>query len=404
MTKTPPLHLRVAERKAWFLILIAGVSKLGDQLLYLAIPVLLLQNAGSMSLAVLAIAARATPYIISPILGLIIDRYNLRSVYIIAQLIQAVTIGLIPLFIGNNAMILLLLCLSGVGGVLASLLNLYKIIPQIAPEDKLEYFIGRFSGVTDVARVLGPYVGGLAVLAFGAKLAVLIDAATFAVEAIFIGLLVKSTRPVQAAQNFVAMLKQGFKHFVRSADLKALAGTMALSNLGIGVIETLMLASLIGIWGVPLQGATIIMSLGALAGLVGSVVTVKVFAQAPTTQRILFWQCVTVLGAVAINVPSTWVRSLGYALIVGATSASNVITIAYRRSTIPEALQGRVNANIRMIISGAIPLSGVVHAHYTKTPLSDWPMLLVLVFTVLSAAVWAIYVIQAVRTQQTQLR
>jgi len=73
------------------------------------------------------------------------------------------------------------------------------------------------------------------------------------------------------------------------------------------------------------------------------------------------------------------------------TAASNVVTIAYRRKTIPDRLQGRVNANIRMFITGAIPVAGLLFGFIAHQAGIAKSLYLVPLFSVLSLGIWAFY-------------
>ncbi|MFC6590710.1 MFS transporter [Deinococcus lacus] len=161
------------------LVILGTISKFGSSLFVLALPLLFLKETGNPALALMALSVQAVPYLISPLLGEVVDRYDSRTVYSVAQLMLGLGTLLIPFFVHQPALIFVLLIFSGMGSVLAGLLNYYKLIPQLVPEAELERAIGTYMSVTDTAKLVAPLVGGLLITALGAKVAIFIDALTF---------------------------------------------------------------------------------------------------------------------------------------------------------------------------------------------------------------------------------
>ncbi|MBX8465820.1 MULTISPECIES: MFS transporter [unclassified Deinococcus] len=371
------------------LLLLSAVSRLGDQLLYVAMPLLVLAETGQPAYAILAAAARGLPYVISPFIGAVVDRYPLRTVYVAAQLIQAVAIGAIPLLKGQPSIVLLLLMISGVGGVCSSLLNFYKLIPLWTPQEQIEAAIGRFVALTDAVKVVGPLVAISIVLSIGAPAAIYADAVSFLVAALGIAFILPATQKSEVRRTSLAQdLKEGFRYFKGSPEIRRLTTAMSLSNLGIGALEVLLLTTLTHSMQIPVAQASLALSVGACAGLAGSGLTRKIFPRLGTTQRITVWLALAGVGALCLTVPHPLMFVLGFVVISFATSASNVITIAYRQSTIPSELQGRVNSIIRMFISGAVPISGILLAALGTYTLGVSQTQFVALMCILAVIVW----------------
>lgn len=374
------------------LIVLGTVSKFGNALFALALPILFLTEAKSPALAVMALSIQAVPYLISPVLGEVIDRYDSRQVYFVAQLILGVCILLIPFVLESPAAIFALLMFSGVGGVLAGLLNYYKLIPSLVPEEQLESAIGTYMSVTDTAKLAGPVAGGVLIAVLGPSLAVTFNALTFFLSAVGILFILKPSPPVQRLHRpWLPSLHEGFRFFMRSRDLKFLAGTMAVSNLGTGILDSVFITALTDLHGAPVTLTGLALTAGGVAAILGSKLTYRILPGATLGRRILVWQGVMLAAALLFVLPSAWLLTLGFCLGLFSTSASNVITIAYRRKTIPEHLQGRVNANVRMFITGALPVAGLLFGFVAHQSGVMTSLYLVPLFSLLSLVIWAIY-------------
>lgn len=349
------------------LVALNAISKFGDTLLTLALPFLYLQSTGDAGLALAALSFRALPYLIAPFLGELADRFETRTVYFWAQVVQAVFIGLLPWALHHPALGLLLLTLSGIGSVLAGLLNYYKLIPRLVPAEDLERAIGVFTSASDTAKLLGPLVGGVLLGLLGARMALYLDALTFLLSAVGVSLIVPASQvTAQGASSVWTSLQEGFQYFKQSAEMKALALTMSLANLGVGVLTSMMVTFFADVESLHANTVGALVAAAGVAGLLGSRFTHKILPGRPLTQRVLLWQVVSLVASLLLVLPWTAMRVLGFCVLTFAMSASNVITIAYRQQTIPERLQGRVNANIRLFITGALPVSGLLFAWLTR--------------------------------------
>jgi uncharacterized membrane protein len=76
---------------------------------------------------------------------------------------------------------------------------------------------------------------------------------------------------------------------------------------------------------------------------------------------------------------------------------SNVASITYRQQAVPTELAGRVNAVIRMFITGAVPLSGFIYAGSSHLDgFRLWVPALAIAGA--SVAVWSVYAYHRERT------
>src|SRR5687768_6557196 len=90
--------MRTRRRPLTGLLLASGISQVGDQLALVAFPWFVLQTTGSPVLTGIAGAATLLPSFAGGLFGgILVDRLGYRRMSILADLVSAVGIGLIPL-------------------------------------------------------------------------------------------------------------------------------------------------------------------------------------------------------------------------------------------------------------------------------------------------------------------
>src|SRR5215213_4515546 len=150
-----------------------GISALGDFLLWIPLT-LHLQATTDSGLAVAALFVALW----APVVGLVVDRHEARSVLLLASLAQAAVAASLALALDSTAAILVLAALLGIGFAIAQPAE-FSLVPLIAGGERLTEINGlvetaRYSGMT-----VGPALGGLLAGLGGTKAAMLVNAGTF---------------------------------------------------------------------------------------------------------------------------------------------------------------------------------------------------------------------------------
>ncbi|GAA3557751.1 MFS transporter [Amycolatopsis ultiminotia] len=213
----------VAEFRAmWFGELL---SIAGDQLARVALSVLVYANTQSATLTGLTYALTFFPSLLGGIfLTGLADRFSRRSVMVTVDLMRAVLIGLVAI----PGLPLWVLCVL-VG--LVSLLNppfkasQLALLPQVLEGDRFVVGMGIRSMTTQSAQLVGFAGGGALLLALDPRLALVLDAATFVLSALFVRFGLKA-RPAAASgekrKPFFASLSSGGRIAFATAALRPL--------------------------------------------------------------------------------------------------------------------------------------------------------------------------------------
>src|SRR3954447_155522 len=248
------------------------VSLLGDRMVAIALAFAVLELGGSATDVGIVLALRVLPLVGTLLVGgVVADRTSRRAVMVAADIARLVTQGAIAaLLISGHAEIWMLAVLSGATGAATGFFNPAStgLLPAIVPAERIQEANGIRATAMSGSEIAGPVIAGVLVASVGPGWALALDAATFAVSALFLARLRLPERVPRAATSFLTDLREGWGMFrsltwVWSFVLAAGLGNMmwgAWSSLGPVVAERDLGGA--AAWGTVL-GA---MGIGALLG------------------------------------------------------------------------------------------------------------------------------------------
>jgi predicted MFS family arabinose efflux permease len=380
--------VRKPERSLRIVIAASVLSKVADWQLGIVVPLAVLATTGSVALTLVSFALRLVPFAASPIIGSIIDRHDTRTVFVWAQVMQALCMVGIAMPQGSHLAVGVLLFVSGFGGVFVSVTGQFVLIPKLIHPDRQASAVARLSGAIEFSKVVGLVLGGLFVAVRGPRFAVWVIAGLY-LGAGLVTLLLHRI-PVTGARTTLRQdLAIGLR-WVTKPDIIWLVVTMSAVNLAVGDLETVLVA-IFGDGGMPAFVISLVLALGLFFGAVGSRISPHVLPSWTAERRILLFQVLALAGMGVVALPQTVVTVIGYAWISFAVGGSNVASIIYRQRAIPVDYAGRVNATIRMFITGAIPLSGFLYAWASAQLPDGWFWIPALVIATSAVLVWAAY-------------
>ncbi|MEV1146092.1 MFS transporter, partial [Micromonospora sp. NPDC049799] len=227
------------------------LSNLGSRISVVAIPWLVLETTGSPVKMGVVAAAETLPYLLSSALGTpLADRIGLRRTSIVADVGSAglmVAVALTP-WLGFGALVALVAVVGALRGVGDRVKHvLFRPVAQAADVPLLR-LTSVYDGLGRVVTLVGAGLGGLLIWWFGVTWAILIDAATFAVCAALIGLLVRSPAATGGApaqpQGYLRALGDGFRYLGRDRPLL----TMLLVIAALNMVVNASIAVYIPLW------------------------------------------------------------------------------------------------------------------------------------------------------------
>jgi MFS family permease len=346
------------------------ISEAGSQVTALALPTvaILLLHAGPFEVGLLG----ALAFLPFPVLGLIAgvyaDRLKRRPTMIACDLGRMLALASVPIAFGAQALTIgqlyVVALLTGICNVFFAV-SYQSYLPALIERADLVEGNSKLEVSRSVAHLSGPAVAGFLIQAIGAARAIWVDAASFLVSAVSIAIIRKpEPEPKPATETgkrgFWAEMGEGIRVVLRNATLWKIAGSTATSNLGSTAAGALFL--IFAYRELQLSPATVgvifaVGAFGSLAGALSAGAVARRLGLGPTLViSVLLGGLVTLaiplalLGApVAVLMATTFLASLGVPIY-------NINQVSLRQAITPNRVQGRMNATMRTIVWGTIPI------------------------------------------------
>ena len=360
-------------RERDFLLLWGGqtVSEVGSQVTFLALPLLaaISLQASTFEVALLSAASSLAFLLIALQAGAWVDRRRKRPILVWADILRAVVIGTVPIAYAFDVLtIWQLYAVAMVTSVLTVFFDVsyQAFLPFLVRKDQLVEANAKLSSTGAVANFVGPAVGGALVSGLGAPLAVIVDAVSF----VFSGAATRAVRdsepqpaPRPAGTRLRDEIAEGLHFVTRHHILKRVVACTGTSNFFSNMYGAVDIVFLVRLLHASPRTIGVVYSLGAIGGIVGAL-TANVLARRIGSARIV-WLSIVASGPLTFAGPLAF-PGWGVAL-VGVAGASmgfgavvyNVAQVSYRQAICPPHLQGRMNAAVRFIVWGTMPLGAL---------------------------------------------
>ncbi len=368
MSGTSPL----ASRDFRLLLLGQTTSQLGAQVSGVAIPLLavLTLHASPLQLGLVTASATLAFAVIGLPAGAWLDRLQLRPVLIASDLARTALLATIPVasvfgVLTVNQLIAVSL-LTGVARVFFDV-GYQSYVPIVIGKDTVLAGNSAMETARAGGQIFGPGIGGGLVALVGAASVVLIQSATFAVSALsLLGIrarqavvLPNHNRPRLRTQIAVGL------HFVaRNRVLRATAITSAMSNMAFAIASAISFIFMSRTLRLSPTGIGIVVAIGSITVMAGAALT-PWLARRIGSARIV-WLPLAVTGPITLIGPLAQPGWLVGLLIAGAAAGElgqiiyAVTNVSLRQRLCPDGMLGRVNATMRFLIMGLLPLGAVV--------------------------------------------
>ena len=191
------------------------MSFLGDSLGLVALMLHVAATTGqALAVAALLLAGDFAPALLGPLAGTVADRLDRRRVMVACELVQGVLVVVTALWLPSLPLLLVLVGLRAVAGQVFQPAS-RAAVPEVVPEPDLERANAAVGVATNGGETLGPLVAALLLPVLEVRGVLLVDAATFAVSAVLLGLLpaVAGGGPDQGRRaSFLADTRTGLRY------------------------------------------------------------------------------------------------------------------------------------------------------------------------------------------------
>ena len=348
-------------RNRQYTILFSGqvVSTLGTNLFLLALPWYVYVSTNSKADLAIVGFAGSLPALAGIFAGVFVDRWNKRLTMIAADAIRAVlaaAVGLIALLPHTFPAIIALVLLLQLAGVLFGPAEM-ALIPMVVGEEEVPGAMGLNQSGGAIAQLAGQAGGGALLMALGAPLLFLANAASFLVSVVSL-LFIRTAEPSHTSQPhaFFKEWRAGFALFGRSRMILLIVSAALVTNFGLAAFDIALTAWVRG----PLHGNALWLGLvgaGFFLGVIAGGVSLGAITRKLPLRATLIAGLITtgvVIGAVGLIANPYWTIAVltvcGFS--VGILNGS-VGAMAIR--VIPESMRGRVFGLLGALSMAAAP-------------------------------------------------
>ena len=377
--------LGVSEFRAIYVA--STLSWLGDYIARAAITALVFQATGSIPASAAAFAISYAPWLLGgSFLVSLAERYPYRSVMIWCDVARIVGMSAVAVGVGLDVDVTVLLALILICALFSPPFDAARsaILPTVLDGDRYVVAVGLHTATAQPAQVAG-YVIGAALAAVDPRLALLINAGTFAVSALLVRLNVRLREPALAPARRTHLLNEtvdGFRLVFTSPALRAVVLVVLCGAAFVVVPEALAAAwaSRFDEWPGRGWAQGIIMGAVPLGSILGALGVSRLVP--PSTRRRL-------LRPLAMAAPLALVPTLVnpplflVALLAGASgfAVGGLVPIANAQfvQALPNGYRARafgvVQAGLHLVQGAAVLITGLLaHSYALHTVVGVWSL------------------------------
>ncbi len=357
-----------------FLCLWSGqtISQFGSQVTQLALPLaaILVLRATTFEVAALGVVEMLPFVLFSLPAGVWVDRLRRRPILIAADCGRALALGSIPL-----AYVLGELTLGQIYavGFLAGLLTVFfdvayqSYLPSLVERGDIGEGNSKLEFTRSTAGVAGPGLAGILVGALRAPYAILLDAASFVVSALFLARIRREETARERVSGHRPRMRteiaEGLRYVLRHPFMRPSILFVAISNFFTTLIFSIVLVY--AVRQLHLSPATIglTFTLGSIGSLLGAVAATRLTRRFGIGKTLIgaatnAWALVLIpLASGSLAIPFLVVAQFVFAL---GSVIYNITAITLSQAITPDRMLGRMTASRRFVVWGVIPLGGLL--------------------------------------------
>jgi MFS family permease len=374
-TGEPPAQSLWRQRD--FMLLWGGqtVSEMGSAVTMVALPLVavVVLKASTFQVGLLTAATTAAFALITLPAGALVDRRRKRSIMVACDALRLLVIGSIPVASAFGALTMAQLygvaLLAGVCTVFFDV-SYQSYLPSLVRSEQLMDANGKLGTTGAIGQLGGPSLGGGLAAAFGAAGAITADAASYLISVLsLLGIRTREEPPPAGrdGETLRGRIAEGLKFVVGHPILRNIVACTGVANLFNSMSVALSMVFLIRVLHVRTGLVGLVLAGAAIGGIAGGALAGRL-AKRIGSARII-WVSALVLSVPQLLAPAAWrgwggwgvlLFPLGWGLAYFAMMVYNVAQVSYRQAVTPPELMGRMNAAVRWLVWGTMPIGGVL--------------------------------------------
>lgn len=361
--------LRDHDYRGLFISTSASHFGLATTIIAMPLTAVLALDASPMEMGLLAACQTVAFLLIGLPAGAWVDRMRRRRVLIVCDFIRAGALFTVPLAWAFDVLTMWQLY------TVAVTFGSATVFFDVAYQSYLPHLVGRknlvegnskLESMRAVSEVASPGIGGQLVAILTAPFALAVSGVGIAASALFVvGIRKREPKPEPKPDAHLGReIREGLVFVLANRMLRAIV-----INTTVWVFSFTMIMSIIMLYftndlGLSPAAIGLIMSIGGCGGIVGALVARRLGTI--IGQGRIMWVS-SLIGAPMVLLMAwaepgwkLWVAVAGWAVVTVMIVVYNVTQVSFRQNITPDVLLGRMNATIRFIAWGTMPLGGLV--------------------------------------------
>ncbi|MDQ3870846.1 MAG: MFS transporter [Chloroflexota bacterium] len=353
------------------------ISQFGTQVSLLAVPTvaILLLGASAFEVALLG-TIEFLPFILFTLpAGVWVDRLRRRPVLIVGDLGRAVSLLSIPVAYALGVLSIYQLYVVGfVNGVLTVFFDVawQSYLPSLVDRDQIVEGNSKLEITRSGSQIGGPALAGYLIQVVGAAWAIVADALSFLGSALFVLRIRKQEavpvgnahRDAQTRPGMRTEVMEGLRYVLRHPYLRPIAACTGSSNLFTNLVFAIYLVYAYRELALDPAVVGLVFAVGNIGYLAGALLSgwlPRRFGVGPTIVggALLFGPSALLVPLAPRDNPVPFLIASGAVGAFGSV-VYNVNQVSLRQAITPGRMQGRMNATMRFIVWGTIPVGSLL--------------------------------------------
>lgn len=353
------------------------ISQFGTQVSLLAIPLVAvtLLDATPFEVALLG-TVEFLPFILFSLpAGAWVDRLRRRPILIAGDIGRGLLLFSIPVAYAFDVLSIWQLYVVGfAAGTLTVFFDVsyQSYLPSLVDRDQLIDGNSKLEVTRTIAQTAGPAIGGGLVGVLTAPVAILLDSISYGFSALFV-FLIRRKEPLpdrhvdehgQQREGLRKEVSAGLRYVLGNKYLRGIAASTGTSNLFSNIAFATFIVYAVRALGLSATEIGIVFGIGNLGSLAGAVTGERLSRRFGLGRTIVGSMALTAPGILLVAIapgesPVPFLIASGLLMGFGGV-VYNINQVSFRQAITPRTMQGRMNATMRFIVWGTIPIGAII--------------------------------------------
>jgi MFS family permease len=301
--------------------------------------------------------------------GVWVDRLSRRRVMLTADFTRFALLLSVPIAwwagVLTLAQLLVVVLLVGIATLFFDIAY-QSYLPSLVGREHLLEGNAKLQAVQSVAQVAGPSAAGVLVQLVTAANTVLITGFGYLTSALCL-LRIRTREPEPERGGHARLLPriaEGLRFVFSDKPLRATVGTTGTANFFGGAFNAVFVLFLTRTVGLTPVAVGVLLAVGGAGGILGALCSGALTRRIGQARAIWLVPLCTLPGhlMLPLTAPGWRLVLAGFGAAVGwfGITIYNVAAVSYRQAICPDRLLGRMNASVRFVVWGVIPLGGLL--------------------------------------------